>query len=711
MPRFSDLDAELVLGPWTAGIVDTPYDEEVPRGAVSHALGFHWRRGYPYTESGRDSFTGAEVVTSKRNEAMIRYSKPDGSTYLVTVCDGGLWAETTAGSGTCDNLISVFDPGATVSAVAGGTAVSVTGLPSGRTDLTKSVRAGDYFYLDADGSGSAVEISSASGTTMALGSAYGGGTNGEYTIWRKLAADVDLALGNQGIFITDGSGPMHFYGETYRESGVYEFREVGLPKPDAPGSYIDQPDGNLLGAAYQFGIAFEDAAGRVGPVEKGSPLTVLAGQRMMVTDLPNAPIWAKKYVVFRTQGGLFNLYRIWHDVRRGLSAISGSGPTTLTLDTRAHELESKQHKQRTVKFDATGNEYRITNNSGTTITVAGDASGEGTTDYVEIAGGVDIENSSTCTDYASDEDATYPDQGIDFWKPAPSEKADGTSHNAAPPVGLSGVTIFKGGGHWIAHDGEARTWVSGRPLLADVWLNEFAAKGQFHYCSIFHDIGGGDNKAVVKLWRQHDVPYAGREDGFFRLDRVEQDDIAAWEWRQTSDKAGLLAKDSLDIFDNTAWCLGTFAGKTDILRFDGYEAQSLGQRHIGRTLDAILQITKCTGVVFDGMYWLSYTTSGTGGQIRTLRYYIEQRLFDKQGWGCGIFLEGYRSSDSHYLLCAAPDAANGDQSGHIYRANGQTNDDLGNPITRELYSRNASLEVMPQPVNWHLVHADVRVGL
>jgi hypothetical protein len=407
-----------------------------------------------------------------------------------------------------------------------------------------------------------------------------------------------------------------------------------------------------------------------------------------LSSFPVAPDYVTRIRIYRSLGATAEPGKAYHIVRDiDDLQLKSSGTTVLVLDDDSKTLTASAHIGRYVTYDTSGNAYRITANSTTSVTINGDASGESGTDYVSITGGFDYD-----TLYAGTWVDLVPDDDIDTDHEAPTK-------NDRPVTGLKYPTLFRGGGRICAfRDGEATTeksqtlsYVTGRSTTAPVETAE-ATKGEneLDYWPSTHLYAGlQDGKKVQGYGEIGGNLYCFKDMGFWKLYQ-EPDDIDFWFWTPVrgAESVGCVAPGAIVSRDKIVYLLGHDAQELDIIRFDGRNAfgmfrqvdGSIGTTRLRRVFDDMTSYASAAkATMFQGRLYVSYPgTTGATSNNRTLRWDFRTNTADMQPWGCGAFFNTYRSGDSHVLLCCAPTA-----KGDIYKVLGTAADDSSD-ISREL---------------------------
>jgi hypothetical protein len=513
-----------------------------------------------------------------------------------------------------------------------------------------------------------------SDTSMVLLTAPGDAVSTTYGVIRSVGETVDFALFDGRIAISDGTHRWHWYGATEEGTTSASFEEHGLPVLTTPptvavGSTLQ---GALSAGSYVWKQTQQDKRGvESNPVET-QRVTAAAGDTATLSAFARRQYRATKTNIYRSRANGAGTYRIWKDIDalRLASGTSDGTTSEIVFDSDAQTIETNVHKFREATYKATTNSYPILSNSQTSMVLAGDISAESTTDDIYVRNGVLMDYASTgdIVDLTSDAD-------LDFTKPAPT-------HNLQGETGAQFITAFDDRLAWVVEDSQVE--ISGRGPNAYRWLGvNDSGRGSYHkpeyeYMGAKQPVRRDDKKPVVGMWEMDNELYCGRQDGFFGMDRPS-DNVLGFRFTQRLDYWSFIAPHSVAVFGGITYCLASRGGEYDIIQFDGYEAISVGQAKIKTTLDGMIDVHLASGVVFNNMYWLSYTpTGGSGGNSRTIRYYIGKGIFDKQPWGCGVFVEPFevKSENEFLLYCAAPTAV-----GHIYECLG-SNEDLGGVIQR-----------------------------
>jgi hypothetical protein len=676
------------------GQVDGPDAYDTPPDGFLKLRGFGCRRGYPFTTDALKAYTSNEIQTSKRIRAMTRWTDPDGTTRNYVVCNGGVWKESaTPGTFT---LISTVAPGGTASR--SGATVTFSSVPNGT--LVGVVRVGDYFFYDADGNALGGLVSAVAASSLTLTTYVGSGTSGAFTIWRKLTdQDSYFAAAGGRLFVSDGSGPLHEYGEDAAGSSTYIFRQVGIPDPpDGSAPTLAAGSGGALGAGdYSYYICFEDKRGRIGNGIKTRTITATANQKVTMTVMPPAPESprAVKYRIYRTLVGGSAWYHLSSDVYDESSGVAGQRITVTTGG-----LTAGAHIYRSLKFEATGNEYEITANDATQIDVSGDITGESATDYVSITGGYAIDTiqaaSATFIDYSADADLDTDDD-----VPAGTNKG-----NDEPPSGLKYLTAFQGGGRLGGVVGgkfycTGRSPVAPKQGISDGIMNGL---GEFAYW-LSSDraliLGPEDGESVQGLFVLRTRLYGVKESSLWWL-LDDSTDVTDFQWLPRGLDVGCSAPKTIAVKSEAAYWLGTVGEELDVIRFDGQIARGMLRPILRTTFDTIYNFSEATGVAYKGRYYLSYDSDNGGTNDRTLRYDLKTRTVDEQVWGCGVFNIPYMSTVTPTLLCGAPTTA-----GHIYEVEAAAQN-LGSDTTRlletgDFHFPDSSKEIRPMTVQLEVI--------
>lgn len=694
------LDAVLPFGPFSGGLFDAGDAEDTPPEAFREVLGFQWKDGpFPQSEKGRQQYTGPQIVTSVKPAKGIRWIDGAGNKKLITVEDQSLWIsdEPDGSTGaTVSTLINTIYVGGTAGTTDSDT---VTVVGAGAIHGQKTLKTGtDRFWYNSDGRSKAATLNDIIGETGFTIPGYAGAaTSGAFTIERHLGATIDLALFDGRVAVSDGVLRWHWYGGTKSGETNYVFREHGLPVPETAPTLTLASGGSLGAGDYQYKYTVLDPRGVESNPITCQTVTATANQKCTLGGIPKAPRWATKAQVYRTIVNGTECYSIFPDIAalRVLSSTSDGTTTDIRLNASAADLIANMHVFRAVKFLATGNEYVCKANSADTITVFGNASAESTTDDVSIVGGVDLYYAQTgnITDVTGDTD-------LNLDVPAPSDNGQGST-------GASQITAFRDDGRlaWVVN--KTQVEFSGRSSNASRATGENSSgegrqlPPEFELCQCHHDVNADDKVEIVRLWAMEGYLYAGRIDGFWGLEMPTYE-VSAWQWKKRISQYGLLAKESVAVHNAGTYCLVSDAGEAEVLWFDGFQARGLGRRRLGSTLDGISVFENARGVVFEGVYYLSYTRTGQTVNDRLLGYYIRERIFDMQGWGCGTFIPPYKSGNTMLLYCYAPTAV-----GHIYRVFA-TASDLGGVIVRRLVTGKRSLGPVAPRWEPQLVHVSAK---
>jgi hypothetical protein len=315
--------------------------------------------------------------------------------------------------------------------------------------------------------------------------------------------------------------------------------------------------------------------------------------------MPAGPVWATKYRVYRTLVGGALGYHITKDITTKLKSIS---TVTLTLDDEAQSLTTDAHIGRYVTFGLTGTEYRITDNDGTTITLATSAAAETATDYISISGGYDIDAITNLVDVS-------PDADLDDNHLAPGEVLNTSrSYNEPPPSGLQYITSFRGDGRLCALEAGtgSRVWFSGRPQVASkTGQAEFFGEGEFDYWPHFHDAGPRTGVGVMGFVEIGRMLHAIRKRSIWRLNDMPTS-VDHWHWRPRQYGIGTESPDTIVVREGIAWFLGLDSEQIDIIRFDGNFARGVLRPEMRKVLDEIHTLDEATGEIFEGRIHVSH---------------------------------------------------------------------------------------------------------
>lgn len=689
-----DMDAKIEFGPWDGGLHDAGEKEDCPKNAFREVLGFQWKNGRrPRAEKGRKQTTGAAIRSGIKAGNGIRWIDGTGTKRLITASDGGLWIGTEPDGSTgqtINTLINTIDVGGTSCTRNADTITVNTGSPH----VAKTLQVGvDRFYFDADGRNAGATVQTLIGETGFTVSTYGGAIDtGVFHIERRLGSTVDFALFDGRVAVSDGVLRWHWYGSTDAGGTSYIFREQGVAPPDAP-SLAFTTGGSLSAGTYEYYQTLEDPRG-----VESNPVTIqnvvaTSGQKAVFSSIASVPEWVTKTRVYRSTVNGTGGFCIHSDIQAlRLTAATSDGTTSeLTVAAAAEDLKASAHKWRTLTYLASTNEFVILDNGATSVTVAGNVSAESATDDVSITGGMDIGYAQT----GNIEDVTG-DTDLDFDNPVPSD-------NDQAGTACSQITAFRNDGRlaWIQNTTQVyfsgRSYVANRRLGVNTSGEGMQHPPEFEYSHSHHDVNGDDKVQIVRMWAMGGELYTGREDGFWGL-KMPSPEVSGWKWERRVDLYGLLAKYSIAVHSGLTYCLATRAGEADILAFNGFETLSLGRKKLGVTLDEIINPADATGVVYEGIYYLSYTKTGGTAHNRLLGYYLAEKIFDKQGWGVDVFIPPYRSGNSFLLYAYAP----GDS--HIYQVFGSTQD-LGGVIVRQLRTGKLSISEIASPeVEWSVIH-------
>jgi hypothetical protein len=691
------------------GQVDGPDDGAVPLGGFVKTHGFEFRRGYASSCKGREKKTSSEIVASKRVRAGCHWERPNGDSFNWVVCDGRLLQESTAGNFSFSTIRNLVTTDATSATLTNGTDLAFSAriqetIASGTSDAAP----GDYFYFTGgtDGIGSAVQIASASTTTAALKSAYGGGqTSGAFKIWRKITGtEVSLVPADGRLWVFDGVRRPQWYGwDDGTSTGTDVYRECGVAPPSTPPAIALANDANGQldqSSNYLYGVAYEDAMGTISNVAWIHPVTTAAAaQKATLSSFPKAPDYVTRVRIYRSKGFTSEVNEAFtpaYHIVKDLDdlQLKSSGTTVLVLDDDCQTLTTDAHIGRYVDF-ANGTTYRITDNSTTSITISGDASGESATDYISITGGFDYDTlaAGTWVDFCADGD-------LDTDNEAPTK-------NDRPPTGLKYPILFRGGGRFSAfRDGEAtaektqtQTYITGRSPTAPTQTAEAAnGENELDYWPSTHLHAGLQDGYKIKGHAEIGSNlYCFKQKGIWRLYQ-EPEDIDYWQWFPVrgAESVGCISPKTIVARDKVCYFLGHDAQELDIIQFNGRKAfgmfrevdPALNATRLRRTFDDFTSYTdEATAAMFQGRLYVSFPgTTGATTNDRTLRWDFRTSTADVQPWGCGVFFNTYQSSDSHILLCGDPG-----NLGNVFSVLGTAQDSASN-IVRELISGEVGVE-------------------
>lgn len=663
----------IVIDKLDLGMVNGPDPDMLPNGAVWVAEGFNTRRGYLRSEYGREKLTASEVVTGAAIKAVCHWERETGTKYHIVACDGLIWKKNAASGWTtfvpmCD-LTDTVDSGVIAANVV---------TPSATARIVRTYQVGDQFYFDADGVANRATITAVTAATFTVNSYGGSATAGAYTVCRHFSgSDIDIVPAGTRVFVTDGVKRPHWWGDN--GAGTDIFREAGLPKPFAIPAVAAAAGGALTAGTYRMAVSYMDAAGRIGPPELTTEFDATTNQKATVSGIVAGPSWATRVQVYRSLVNLPELqYCIVEDLTLKAASIGTGGATTVvTLNTNNPSLRASQHKHRYLKFEASGVEYRISDNASNTVTVVGDCSGETATDWCYIAGGFDITQaiSAGIADLSSDSE-------LDVDHIAPNE-------NTQPPTKLKRLAVFNGGGSMVAYEDDTMTksWFSGRTYNAYRRTgDDDSGEGEFDYWYQDHMVGPQDGDEVKKFLPLGTELYCVKSQSFWWLDKtsVYRNE---WSWYPIATGCGTYSPDSWVVKDGVAYGLGHEDEQTDVLMFDGQLVRGMFRRYVHRlkgswlrtTLDSMTNIAEATAAVFKGRLLLSFTSTGTANN-KTLDYDFATRAVLIQPWGCGKFSNHYRTTaGSNLLLCGDPA-----DLGNIYSVMATAADNAGN-ISRVIY--------------------------
>ncbi len=693
MPKY---DAKIEFGPFTGGLYDAGEKEDTPKDSLRVMLGFQYKDGpTPQSENGRLQLTGPQIVADNTVDNGVRWVDAGGNKKLITACDGALWIndELDGSTGqTINTLINTIFVGGTAGTMDGSDTVTVN---VGTPHVAKTIKTGtDYFFYDADGRGSGATIETLIGETGFVVPGYSGADDGAFTIERRLGDTVDFALFDGRVAVSDGVLRWHWYGGTKQGETNYIFREQGVGVPDAPDIALAGTLGSLSAGTYQYRMSLEDPRGVKSNPVRIQDVVATANDTATFSNIPSAPEWVTKVQIYRSTVNGTGGFSIATDINKlRLTAATSDGTTSqLTIAAAAADLKASAHKFRTLTYQASTNTFTILDNGTADITVAGDVSAESTTDDVSITGGFILTYAQT----GNIADVTG-DTALDFDHPYPSD-------NDQAGTACSQITSFRDDGRLAWIQDTTQIHFSGRSFTANRRLGvNNSGEGrqhppEFEYSHVNHDVNGDDKKEIVRMWSMEGELFAGREDGIWGL-KMPSAEVSGWSWEQRVNLYGIVSKYAVATHAGLTYCLASRAGEYDILAFNGFETLSVGRKRLKATLDEIVRPDRATGVVFRGVYYLSYANTGTNNN-RLLGYYLDRRIFDKQGWGCGVFIPPYRSGNSFILLAYAPSNA----LSHVYQVFGSAQD-LGDVIVRQLRSGKRSLDEIAAPdAEYHVVH-------
>jgi hypothetical protein len=688
MPRLSERRSELPC----VGQIDT--DElEIPLNAYKAVRGFGLRRGFPFAEDGRTAYTTAEIRTSKNIRALKRWTRPhDSSIEEYAVCDGGLWRIDAVDTFT---LLSKIETGGTASRA--GTTVTIADAPNGT--LIGVVRVGDRFwYTTSDSEAVGGTVTAVGATTLTLDAYTGSDVAGAYIIWRKLNDDDTwvVAAGDR-LFIADGVGPIHEWGPNESGGSTYAFRQTGVPElsPEKAPKIALAAGGSLGAGEYQYFIAAGDNRGRIGNPVATRKFTASANNKATLSVMPAAveSPRAVDYYIYRSKVG--SSAGFFHLTKNIIDRSTGVAGQVVTLATGG--LTADAHIYRRLRFEATGNEYVITDNAAGTVTVTGSIAGEAVDDVVQIVGGYNIAAiqaaAATFVDFSSDDD-------LDTDNEAPTQ-------NDAPPEALRCLVAFGGGGRIGGFTKHGMFYATGRSLAAPKQgLSDGATRGGGEYAywtpeEFAFDVGREDGELVKGAFVLGNTLYAAKTDGVWRFQNVG-DDTLTYVWVPHADGACLEGKTIAKLGDFMYW-LGMDGGEIDVVRFNGEFVRGSLRKRLRQTLNGIKSISRATGMAYGGRYYLSYDSDGGGTNDRTLRFDNRRKQVDEQEWGCGVFMRPFISSASSVLRCGAPTAV-----GHIYTVEG-SDLDLGSAVTRLLETGDIRPDEPEHEGQWAFLQIEVDV--
>jgi hypothetical protein len=674
-------EQKLTSGVLSRGVVDGPDDIYCPEGACLQADGFEFRRGYPRTEYGREDINApAPIVASSTIKDLARWVRADGTERFYVIVNGGIW-ESTANSFASTTLRSTINVGASTATRSGNT-VTITGAK-----CLLSAQVGDYFYYDADSSTGGGSVASVDSATQLTLSAYAGsGTSGNFTLWRKLATgNAYLLVMGDRLWVFDGTNIPHWYGDP--GDGTFEFRPAGLPAPATPPTATLAAGGALGGGDYWWAYSYEDRGERVSNPIYSHKCTATASDKCTLS-ITDGPAWATKIRVWRTKVGGSLFYSTYSDYGSSNPLLVNGTPTdatpsVITIASDSATLVTDMHIHRYAKFATSGTSYRITDNDGTTVTAATNASGETSGDRITITGGYDIDQcvSSGFVDLMADGSLD-----VDYQEP---------DENTQPVAKLTHPIVIDGGGRWMAYEDTTQTkeWFSGRNT--DAHIETGAATGglgEYDYAPQSHHAGQQDGHEIIQNLELGGRAFALKDTGPWEVYK-EPIDVSGWDINpvELASGQGIVAPRSVAKKSGVAYWYGMDSMQADIIRFDGNVAYGMMRRHDPRLgtsrmramLGSWSSITSGTAAVFQGRYYLSYYSTGSStANDKTLRYDLQTHTIDRQPWGCGIFAAPYNTSDSFLLICGDPVSTTAETRSVL-----GTQADLGSNISRTLIPR------------------------
>jgi len=661
----------------SVGLVDGPDATDIPDNAFYDMKGFNLDRNYPRSENGRQKVNSTEWVTGSRTLAVSYWAVPSGTRKLWTVTDG-LLLETSGNRATVRNIVS--------DNVNAGTYTGSTVTPSSTNKAVGTLQVGDQFYFDADGYAERTTISAITAASFTV-TGYGGGSDsGAYSIVRYLGGTtVDMLPAGGRLWVTDGTNKPHWYGDD-GSGGNNIFREAGLPVPSTPPAVSIGAGGNLTAGTYFWEYAFEDAAGRLSNPVRMRSVVATTDQAATISAIPNAPSWVSKVRLYRSLADGDVAYSTSKDIfgLKGLSLATSSGDSVWTFRTETPDLTIDAQIARYVTFGATGNTYRIKDNTSTSVTLVGATAvaTESATDQGKITGGYDYD-----AVVAANQVDVVPDSGLDLDHESPTS-------NDQPAAGLSRLHLFRGGGRLCAKDGtdSTKTWFSGREDTAAIRTGDNTnGEGELDYWPKWKKAGDQDDDNIQAYGSIGPKTVALKENSIWELNQ-EDNSVDNWFFHpvQGAENVGCLSPLSVANARGSLYWLGHESNGTDIIRFDGFTARgmlkSFSRRANGPTsrvtVDSIQTFAQATGGMFKGRYLLSYAqgTSPTNNS-RTLDWDVKKRTLKIQPWACGVFGKSYDDSGTGTLPCCAPTDVS-----TLFKVMATAQDSGGN-IARQLISK------------------------
>ncbi len=702
MPRQADrIDISL-----RRGFSDGPDAADTPREYVYASRGFGYRRGYARTERGRLKKTGSAIVAGKRVRNIYEWTQADETVVFLAVCNGVLYHDSGA-----DFTFSTPVNKLTLGASTATRVTNVITVAGGK--LKASVRPGDLFFYDADGIAAGGSVATVdTDTVMTLNGFAGAASAGAFTLIRKLGersagdvyadGEVSMAIFDDKLYMVDGYGPLHWL-----NAALTEFRPAGIIKPSFQPMIAlanDAQSGLEYSKNYRWKHAYKDTHGTVGPSAVSLELTTVAAaqrQRCNITYADTPPPWATRRILFRTTGGGSIWYRNNREIHTLSGSFAGGGPTVITLVAAAQDLRINAHKDQYVKFEATGNEYKITSNSANLLTVAEDlvTLGESATDWLKVLPEYDI-GDNAITDLSADAELD-----LDFEAPGVITNTE-RSYNEPPPLGLKYLTKFRGNGRLCALEKgtQTRIWFSGRPEFAPkTGQPEYFGELEPEYWPHYHDAGPQDGDAVQGIVEMGVLRlFAIKRKSVYGLDQNPYD-VSLWGWGPIKQAAstGCIAPKTIVFHEGVAWWLGRSSEELDVIRFDGVNARGFGRPRLRAILDTMhaqaAYLDEAVAVLYNGRLYISYPHTGSENN-RTLRFDLKTTAFDVQPYGCGVFCA--KQSDSK-LYCGDVDS-----TGHVYEVGGAAQD-VGSDIPRVIQTGDLSFPDTEHPVRWTGIQIEV----